>query len=144
MVGSDSMWVSEQSVETSAEPEAIWRIWRDVPGWPVWNVDIEGAEADGPLAVGTTVTLAERGVGPVKARVTEVVDGQSFTVAFDLDGATLSVVHRTALWAGKTRVYHRMVVEGANDQVVGQQMAPIVAERIPGILERLARLAESS
>lgn len=144
MVGSDSMWVSEQSVETSAEPETVWRILQDIPGWPVWNVDIEGAEADGPLAVGTTVTLAERGVGPVKARVTEVVDGHSFTVAFDLDGATLSVVHRTAPWAGKTRVYHRMIVEGSNDQLVGQQMAPIVAQRIPHILERLARLAESA
>jgi hypothetical protein len=138
------MWVSEQSVETSAGPDSIWRILQDLPSWPTWNVDIENVETDGPLAAGTTVTLGERGIGPVKSRVSEVVDGQSFTLTFDLDGATLSADYRIAMWAGRTRVYHRMVVEGPNDQLVGQQMAPIVAERIPNILQALVRLAESS
>jgi len=144
VVGSEAMWVSEQSVETSAGPEAIWRMWRDLPAWPSWNVDLENVEADGPLAVGTTVTLGERGVGPVKSRVTNVVDGQSFTITIDLDGATLSVDYRVAIWAERTRVYHRMVVEGPNDQLVGQQMAPIVAQRIPHILQTLVSMAESS
>lgn len=137
------MWVSEQSVETPAQPEAVWRVLANVPAWPAWNLDFDYVESDGPLAAGTTVTLGERGVGPVKARVTDVSEGRSLTVTIDLDGATLSVVYRVAIWAGNTRIYHRMVVEGANDQVVGQQMAPIVAERIPRILQALGRLAES-
>jgi uncharacterized protein YndB with AHSA1/START domain len=138
------MWVSEQSVESPAPPESIWRIWTDIPSWPKWNLDIEYVEADGPLTVGTTITLGDRNAGPVKGRVTEVVDGQSFTLAFDLDGGVLSVVYRVAIWVGNTRVYHRMIVEGPNDQALGQLMAPVVAERIPSILEQLVRLAESS
>lgn len=138
------MWVSEQSVQTAAQPEAIWRVWADLPAWPTWNLDLEYVEADGPLVVGTTLTLGERGVGPVKSRVTDVVEGQSFTITIDLDGATLSVVYRVAIWAGSTRVYHRMVVEGPNDQVIGQQMAPLVAERIPNVLQELSRRAESA
>jgi hypothetical protein len=137
------MWVSEQSVPTQSQPEAVWRVWADIPAWPTWNRDLEYVEADGPLAVGTTLTLGERGVGPVKSRVTEVTEGQSFTFTIDLDGATLSVVYRVAIWAETTRIYHRMVVEGPNDQLVGQQMSPIVAERIPHVLQELTRVAES-
>lgn len=137
------MWVSEQSVQTQAPPEAVWRVWADIPAWPVWNRDFEYVEADGPLVAGTTLTVGERGVGPVKSRVTEVTEGQSFTFTIDLDGATLSVVYRVAIWAGATRIYHRMIVEGPNDQVVGQQMATVVSERIPHILQELSRVAES-
>jgi polyketide cyclase/dehydrase/lipid transport protein len=137
------MWVSEQSAGTSASPETIWRIWTDIPAWPVWNLDIDYAESDGPLVVGTIFTLGERGIGPVKGRITDVVDGQLFTVGFDLDGGMLSVTYRVAIWNESTRIYHRMVVEGPNDQEIGQQMASIVAERVPSILHALVRLAES-
>jgi len=66
---------------------------------------------------------------------------QSESIPFD--GTTLSVDYRLATWAGKTRIYHRMVVEGPNDQLIGQQMAPSVEQRIPSILRGLVRLAES-
>ena len=138
------MWVSEQTVETRAQPESIWRIWADLPAWPVWNLDVEFVEADGPLVAGTTITLGERDVGPVPGRITDVVDGHSFTLSFDLDGGTLSVVYRVAIWAGTPRVYHRMIVEGPNDQVIGQQMASVVEQRVPSVLRELVRLAEDS
>jgi len=136
------MWVSEQSVETRAQPESIWPILADISAWPKWNVDIEYVEANGPLVAGTTVTLGERGVGPVKSQIVEVVTGRSLSLGIDLDGGTLSVTYRIRVWAGSTRIDHRMVVEGPNDQVIGQQMASVVAQRIPHILQELVRLAE--
>jgi hypothetical protein len=143
MISSLAMWVSEQSVEASAEPDSIWRIWLDIPAWPQWLTDIEAVEADGPLVAGTAVTMVDREAGPLKSRIADVVDGRSFTLSFDFDGTTLSVDYRLAIWAGKTRIYHRMVVEGPNDQLIGQQMAPSVEQRIPSILRGLVRLAES-
>jgi uncharacterized membrane protein len=41
------MWSTEHSVETSASPEAVWRLWADVPRWPEWNADLARAELDG-------------------------------------------------------------------------------------------------
>jgi uncharacterized membrane protein len=40
------MWTREDSVETTATPEAIWKLWADVEGWPSWNGDIEHIEID--------------------------------------------------------------------------------------------------
>jgi hypothetical protein len=46
------MWSAEHSVETSASPEAIWRLWADVPGWPEWNADLARAELEGEFQAG--------------------------------------------------------------------------------------------
>jgi hypothetical protein len=35
------MWTNEHSIETKASPDAIWRLWSNVAGWPEWNADIE-------------------------------------------------------------------------------------------------------
>src|SRR5919205_2069857 len=101
------MWVSEQSVESPASSDAVWRVLRDLPAWPTWDLNIERVEAEGPAVAGTTLTMVERGVGPVSARIVDVVDGQSLTLSFDLPNATLNVNYRIGVWAGKTRVYHR-------------------------------------
>ena len=47
-----STWSNEHSIETTASPEAIWRLWSDVERWPEWNADIEQIEISGhsPLA----------------------------------------------------------------------------------------------
>jgi len=34
------MWTIEHSIETTASPEAIWRLWSEVATWPDWNGDI--------------------------------------------------------------------------------------------------------
>jgi uncharacterized membrane protein len=46
------MWEVEHSIETSATPQEIWRLWADVAGWPAWNADIEEIELRGRLPPG--------------------------------------------------------------------------------------------
>ncbi len=43
-------WQGEYGIETSATPDLIWSIFRDVPGWKTWNAGIEHIEIDGPFA----------------------------------------------------------------------------------------------
>ena len=58
------MWTTEHSLEAPGSPEAIWRVWADVPGWGEWNPDIENIEIDGPFAAGSTITMTPRGQDP--------------------------------------------------------------------------------
>jgi hypothetical protein len=51
------MWSAEHSIETSAPPEAVWRLWSDVPRWPEWNADLERAELSGEFAPGSAITM---------------------------------------------------------------------------------------
>jgi uncharacterized membrane protein len=41
------VWVVEHSVETSAAPDAVWRLWTDVERWPEWNAGVEQIELSG-------------------------------------------------------------------------------------------------
>jgi hypothetical protein len=51
------MWTTEDSVETSAGPEQIWRLWADVARWPEWNGDIERIELNGEFAAGSRILM---------------------------------------------------------------------------------------
>jgi hypothetical protein len=42
------MWTTEHSVETTASPESIWRLWSEVATWGDWNADIERIEITAP------------------------------------------------------------------------------------------------
>jgi hypothetical protein len=58
------MWTNEQSIETAASPDAIWRLWSDVARWPEWNADIEHIEISRPFAAGSTITMTPIGQRP--------------------------------------------------------------------------------
>jgi len=49
----ENTWRSEYAIETSATPETIWSIFREVPAWKTWNAGIEQINIDGPFATGT-------------------------------------------------------------------------------------------
>jgi uncharacterized membrane protein len=38
------MWAVEHSIETTANAQAIWRLWADVERWPDWNTGVERIE----------------------------------------------------------------------------------------------------
>jgi hypothetical protein len=37
----------------AADPDAVWKVWTDVAGWPEWDVSKEIAQLDGPFEPGT-------------------------------------------------------------------------------------------
>jgi Polyketide cyclase / dehydrase and lipid transport len=55
------MWQYERSIETTAAPDAVWRVWSDVAAWPRWNDGIETITSHGPFEVGTTFTMTPPG-----------------------------------------------------------------------------------
>ncbi|MFG3363339.1 polyketide cyclase, partial [Streptomyces griseofuscus] len=70
------MWDYEHSIETSATPEAIWRLWADVENWGTWNAEIEKIEMNGPFAAGTQITMTPPGDDPVLLRIAEAVEDE--------------------------------------------------------------------
>ena len=43
-------WQQEFSIETTATPEAVWSLFRDVDGWKTWNAGIEAIALEGPFS----------------------------------------------------------------------------------------------
>jgi Polyketide cyclase / dehydrase and lipid transport len=71
------MAIQERSVETTASPQAVWKIWSDAPTWQEWNPDVQSMTLNGPFAAGTTGTMKTK-QGTRQIQLTEVVPGRSF------------------------------------------------------------------
>src|SRR5262245_65007963 len=78
------MWTTEHSIETSAAPEAIWRLWADVPGWSAWNGDIERIELHGPFAAGSRIVMTPVGGEPIELQIGEAVERDWFVHEADM------------------------------------------------------------
>ncbi len=47
------MLILKHTIETTASPAQIWRVWEDVETWKDWDHEIEFSQIDGPFESGT-------------------------------------------------------------------------------------------
>ncbi len=67
-----------RTLETSASPERVWRLWSDVGTWPAWNPDVLAVRIEGPFATGATGTMTTKAGGTHAITLTDVRPGRSF------------------------------------------------------------------
>jgi Polyketide cyclase / dehydrase and lipid transport len=138
------MWVSEQSVETTAAPEQIWRLWADVAGWPEWNGDIERIELIGSFTAGSTILMTPIGAEAVELRIKEAVEPERFVDEADLGEIVVRTVHRARrLDSARTQVTYRMEITGPAADTLGPQVGPEISGDFPQTLASLVARAEA-
>ncbi|WP_127361363.1 SRPBCC family protein [Actinacidiphila soli] len=133
------MWVYEHSIETSAAPEAIWRLWADVENWGDWNADIEKIEISGPFAAGARITMTPAGQDPVELSVAELTEGEAFVDEARFGELVLRTTHRL----DGTLVTYRMEITGPGADDIGPQIGPGITADWPETMAALSRLAET-
>jgi hypothetical protein len=137
------MWTSEQSIETAASPDAIWRLWSDVAGWPEWNADIEHIEISGPFAAGSTITMTPIGQDPIELRIADAVEPDLFVDEAELGDVVVRTIHRVeGLEGDRSRVVYRMEISGEAADAVGPELGPRISADFPETLLALARRPE--
>ena len=138
------MWTAEHSIETSAAPEEIWRLWADVPGWPEWNGDIERIQLVGSFAEGGRIVMTPIGDEPVELRIVEAVEPELFVDEAELDGLVVRTGHRVdRLGDGRARVTYRMEITGPAADAIGSEIGPAISGDFPETLAALVERAES-
>ncbi len=137
------MWEYQHSVETTAAPEVIWRLWSDIASWPQWNDGIEKITVDGAFSAGSTFTMTPPGDEPIRMRLTEIVPGELFTDEMDAGDFTVRTVHRLEPAAGgRTQVIYRTEITGPAAGQAGPQLGPAITADFPEVLAALVKLAE--
>ncbi|MGI8648478.1 MAG: polyketide cyclase [Acidimicrobiales bacterium] len=137
------MWVYEHGLETSATPQAIWRLWTDVQNWGTWNADIEKVEISGPFAIGVEITMTPLGQDPVRLRITDLTQYERFIDEASIDKLLLRTIHRLArLDQHRTQVTYRMEITGPGADEIGPQIGPAITADWPETMASLVRLAQ--
>jgi len=136
---------NQRSLETSASPAAVWKIWSDTSTWPEWNPDVQSMTLNGPFATGTLGTMKTK-QGTRQVQLTEVVPGRSFRLETTVIPLTRFAFECQVVAgpAGKTTISQGIRVGGPLGGVVGGMMGPQIANTFPPLLQGLARKAEST
>ena len=138
------MWRTEHSIETTAAPRAIWRLWADVDGWPEWNGGIERIQLEGPFAAGSRIVMTPSGQEPVELRLAEVVEPDRFVDEADLGEVVVRTSHYVQPLQGEgTRVTYRMEITGPAADSLGPRIGPEISGDFPQVLAALAERAEA-
>jgi uncharacterized protein YndB with AHSA1/START domain len=135
----------ERSLETTASPEAVWKLWSDASTWQEWNPDVQSMTLDGPFATGTTGVMKTK-QGTRQVVLSNVVPGRSFrleTTVIPLTRFAFDCVVASGV-AGRTRISQAVTVGGPLGPVVGGMMGKQIADTFPALLQGLARKAETT
>lgn len=135
------MWAVEHSIETSASPKAVWRLWADVTGWPKWNADLAEAELDGEFRAGSTIRMTSNDGDTVELRIAEAVEPERFVDEAELGTITVRTTHQVEP-AG--RIVYRMEITGPEADTVGSELGPQISGDFPEVLAALATAAEAT
>jgi len=137
------MWASEHSVDTSAAPEQIWRLWADVAGWPEWNGDIEQIELVGAFAAGGTILMTPIGDESIELRITTAVEPELFVDEADVGEIVVRTIHQVErIDRDRARVRYRMEITGPSADTLGPQIGPEISADFPRVLAGLLARAE--
>ena len=137
------MWTNEQSVETTASADAIWRLWASVPAWADWIGDIERIEISGPFAVGSTIKMTPIGQEPVELRIAEAREPDLFVDEATLGDVVVRTIHRVErIDEERNRVVYRMEITGPGADSVAPRLGPQISGDFPETLAALAERAE--
>ena len=133
------MWTHENSIETSAAPSRVWKLFSEVANWKSWNAGIEAIEIHGPFAAGTTFTMKPPGQDAFTSTLIEVRRNECFVDETLVEGVRVLVSHRlAALPSGGTRITYATEITGPG----AGEFGPMVTSDFPEVLAALKALAE--
>ena len=137
------MWEYENAVETTAAPEAIWRLWSDVENWGAWNAEIEKIDINGPFAAGTQILMTPPGDAPIPLVIAEAVENELFVDEARFGDLILRTTHRIdPMDRDRIRVVYRMEITGSGADEAGPQIGPGITADWPDTMAALVKMAE--
>ena len=130
------------SIQTSVQPQAVWRLWSDPSTWREWDLGLKDAHLDGAFAVGAAGELTPKSGPKTRFRITAVERGRNYTFATALPLARLEIT-RTILSTNPTVFEHQVTFKGPLGGLWAQFFGPGFRRDLPPTMERIAQIAEA-
>lgn len=136
------MWEASHSLRSSAEPADVWALWADPARWPDWNEQIERAELDGPLEVGTAARIKLKRGGTIRYEILALEPERLLLDETRLPGARMAHERRITPADGAIEISNRIYVRGPLAGLYRLLMGRRTRESVPRFVERERELAE--
>ena len=134
-----------KSVETTASPDRVWRIWSDMSTWGDWNPNVSTMDWTGGFVQGSEGVMNTRAGMHHKMKLLEVQPGRAFVLETRVVPGTKFLFHcRVEPSGGTTKISQAVEVGGPLGPLLGGMIGPQVAKDFDVLLANLAKKAEAS
>src|SRR5712664_343827 len=134
-----------ESVETSATPAQVWKVWSDMSTWGDWNPNVSTMDWKGGFVSGSTGVMNTRAGQHHNMRLVDVVPGRTFALETSVvPGTKFRFNCRIEPAGGKTRISQTVEVGGLLGPVMGGMLGPQVSKEFGTLLANLGKKAESA
>lgn len=129
--------------KTTAEPQAIWELWADVPNRTRWDESLEHIRLEGPFQSGATGTVKLKGQPERKFEVLHCEPLQAYTDRFFLPtGGKMDWAHTIREVDHEREVTFDVSVIGPTSPLLGLVLRKILRRELPPTVDKLIGLAE--
>jgi uncharacterized protein YndB with AHSA1/START domain len=130
---------------TTAKPEAIWRLWADVPNRTRWDNSLERITLQGPFQPGAAGIVKLRGQPERKFKVVDTVPPRAYTDRFFLPlGGKMDWAHSISDVDGERSVTFNISITGPTSPLLAPMLKRILRRELPSTLSKLIALAEQT
>lgn len=134
------MFKFTQSSTERVEKQKVWQLYADTNSWSQWDKGVKGVRLAGPFAEGTQGVMEMQAGPSLPFRLSELVEGQSFTVTAALGPLTVSFGHLLQAEAAGLTITHSVEVQGEDERQVNG-LGQNIAAGVPACLQNLLALA---
>ncbi len=136
----------KHSVETTAKPSTIWRLWSDVENWKKFDTLLEYSYLDDgqKFELGATGVIKADGASKTRFTLSEVTQGVSFTETLFVPLYQRIELKRyfEKLETGQTVFTHEVVFKGRLRFLIYAVAASTFKKELPLVMGRLKSVAE--
>jgi Polyketide cyclase / dehydrase and lipid transport len=132
------------SVESTASPEQVWKIWSDMSTWGDWNPNVSTMDWQGAFTQGSEGVMNTRAGQHHKMKLAEVQAGRFFALETSVvPGTTFRFNCRVEPSGGKTKISQMVEVKGPLGPILQGMLGPQVSKEFGTLLANLAKRAEA-
>ncbi len=132
------------SVETTASPDRVWKIWSDMSTWGDWNPNVSTMDWAGGFNAGTEGIMNTRAGQHHKMKLVEVQPGRFFALETSVvPGTRFRFNCRVDPAGDSTRIGQTVEVKGPLGPVMQGMLGPQVSKEFGTLLSNLAKRAEA-
>ncbi|WP_228027961.1 SRPBCC family protein [Costertonia aggregata] len=130
------------NLETSAPPEAIWKIWTDVPQWKNWDTGLKDATLQGIFRLNTKGKIISLKGRSSKFKIIEFKEGESYTFKTQLPLGGLYVKRFLQMKNGRTCFTHEVWFKGLSSRLFAKNFGAVFREMLPETMHNIKEIAE--
>ena len=135
------MWTTEHTATSPLPRPRIWAAVRDLHTGALRYPGADAFELHGDFAVGTELTVIPEGQEPIRSRICDLVEDETYADITDLGDVTLVFRYRLDDVDGGTRVRYSLVIDGPAADTAGGELGPQISADFPASLAALLERA---